>query len=173
MRPLIFGLLLSALCLAACTSGNKPKAIDFPEGSQEAIDNALILNYLKEHETDWRHIQQTESGIYYVIDAAGEGELPSPAARLSVHYEGRLLNDVVFENSFERTVPVQIFLRNTLPGWQESLAMLAKGGEGRFIIPSGLARGPRATAKVPANSVVVYRFKVEDVKDTNKQEQLQ
>lgn len=102
--------------------------------------------------------QQTENGIYYRIDEQGSGDAhPVLTDVLEVHYEGSLLNDTIFDSSIRRGEPAQFQLSRVIPGWQQAIPLLKKGGKGTFIIPSGLAYGSRgAGASIPPNSVLRF-----------------
>jgi len=50
-----------------------------------------------------------------------------------------------------------------IPGWQQAIPLLKKGGKGTFIIPSGLAYGPRgAGGTIKPNSVLIFDVELID-----------
>jgi FKBP-type peptidyl-prolyl cis-trans isomerase len=50
-----------------------------------------------------------------------------------------------------------------IPGWQEAIPLLKKGGKGTFIIPSGLAYGSRgAGGAIKPNTVLVFEVELID-----------
>ena len=128
---------------------------------QAEIDNALILEYLQ---TNNLEAKSTESGIYYIISEPGEGtEHPNSSSNITAHYEGTLLDGTVFDSSIKRGEPLQFSLGRVIPGWQEAIPLLKKGGKGTFIIPSGLAYGPRgAGGTIKPNSVLIFYVELID-----------
>ena len=128
---------------------------------QAAIDNALILDYLKEKNLK---AQSTESGIYYIIENPGEGtDHPTIASNITAHYEGTLLDGTPFDSSIQRGEPLQFSLGRVIPGWQQAIPLLKKGGKGTFIIPSGLAYGPQgAGGTIKPNTVLVFSVELID-----------
>ena len=128
---------------------------------QAAIDNALILEYLKSNNLT---AEVTESGIYYIIEKPGEGnDYPNNASKITAHYEGKLLDGTVFDSSIKRGDPLKFDLGRVIPGWQEAIPLLKKGGKGTFIIPSGLAYGPRgAGGTIKPNSVLIFDVELID-----------
>lgn len=130
------------------------KPIYFPQGSQEAKDNALILKYIKEKGLE--NVQYTEDGLYYIIDKEGEGEHPAVTSKIKAHYHGALLDGTKFDASYDRHKPLDFYLNQVIKGWGISIPLLKPGGKGTFIIPSNLAYGERAVGKLPPNAVLVF-----------------
>ncbi len=131
---------------------------------QAKKDNALILDYLKSKNLE---AKSTESGIYYILDEPGEGtDHPNSGSKITAHYEGSLLDGTIFDSSIQRGQPFEFSLGRVIKGWQEAIPMLKKGGKGTFIIPSGLAYGPRGTGGViKPNSVLIFYVELIDFKN--------
>jgi len=134
---------------------------DAQKKKQAEIDNLLILDYLKKNNLV---AQSTESGIYYIIENPGEGTAhPNIASDITAHYEGTLLDGTVFDSSIKRGEPMKFSLGRVIPGWQEAIPLLKKGGKGTFIIPSGLAYGSRgAGGAIKPNTVLVFEVELID-----------
>ena len=111
---------------------------------QKKIDDESIKTYLKNKGID---AQKTASGIYYTIKTSGSGDHPKAGAKVKVHYEGRLLSGKTFDSSIARGEPITFGLNQVIPGWQEAVLLLKKGGKDTFWIPSGLAYGNDACAQ--------------------------
>ncbi|HRI28070.1 MAG TPA: FKBP-type peptidyl-prolyl cis-trans isomerase [Chitinophagales bacterium] len=103
--------------------------------------------------------QKTESGVYYIIETKGNGNHPTLASTVKVHYKGTLLNGTVFDSSYDRNQPISFPLQGVIKGWQDGIPKLSEGGKGTLVIPSQLAYGARAVSSIPANSIL--RFDVE------------
>lgn len=133
---------------------------------QAEADKALILEYLKSKNLE---AQSTASGIYYIIQEPGEGtEHPSLTSKVTTHYEGTLLDGTVFDSSIKRGEPIQFSLKQVIPGWQEAIPLLKKGGKGTFIIPSGLAYGSQgAGGTIKPNSVLIFYVELIDFQTPN------
>ena len=108
-------------------------------------------------------IQQTESGLQYLVVEAGTGKSPTAADRVTVHYEGRLINDQVFDSSIQRGEPVTFELNRVIPGWTEGLQLMKEGGTMRFFIPSELGYGPGGTQNIPPYAVLVFDVQLIEV----------
>ena len=108
---------------------------------------------------------QTKSGLFYLIDAPGEGEKPSKGNTVNVHYQGELLDGTVFDSSFKRNQPISFSLgvSQVIPGWDEGIALLNKGAKATFIIPSDLAYGSAgAGGVIPPNATLKFTVELVD-----------
>ncbi len=121
---------------------------------QAEKDEAKIVEFLKANNIN---AKRSDDGIYYTISKEGNGEHPSVSNKVTVHYEGKLLNGMVFDSSIKRGQPATFPLSGVVPGWQLGVPLLSKGGKGTLYIPSGLAYGSRgAGGSIPPNSVLIF-----------------
>jgi peptidyl-prolyl cis-trans isomerase A (cyclophilin A) len=112
--------------------------------------------------------QQTASGLVYVIEKKGDAnKKPKKGDEVSTHYTGTLMNGTKFDSSLDRNQPLN-FKHNVgqmIPGYDEAVAMLGKGGKGRFIIPYTKAYGAAGRPPViPAYSDLVFEIELIDIK---------
>jgi FKBP-type peptidyl-prolyl cis-trans isomerase len=111
------------------------------------------------------NIQQHESGLRYEIISKGEGRSPLPSNQVRVHYEGRLLNDTVFDSSRRRGEPAEFLLSQVIPGWTIGLQLIAPGGQIRLYIPPELAYGEDGRPGIPPSSTLVFEVELLEVSD--------
>ena len=104
------------------------------------------------------NIKTTASGLQYEVLKEGAGEKPSSAAsRVTVHYEGSLINGNVFDSSYKRNQPATFGLNQVIPGWTEGVQLMEKGSKYRFYIPSELGYGARgAGASIPPHATLIF-----------------
>jgi len=110
--------------------------------------------------------QQTESGLRYKILSAGKGPKPSQGDRVSVHYEGSLLDGTMFDSSVQRGEPIEFLLGvgQVIPGWDEGIQLLRVGDKARLLIPSELAYGSRgAGGVIPPNAPLLFDVSLEGI----------
>lgn len=88
-------------------------------------------------------VQQTASGLQYLILEPGKGGKPKETDLVEVHYRGTLLDGKEFDSSYRRNEPAQFPLNRVIAGWTEGLQLVQEGGKIRLFIPSNLAYGPR------------------------------
>ena len=110
---------------------------------------------------------KTKSGLYYKINKVGSGSNPSAGQTVSVHYKGTLLDKTEFDSSFKRNTPIEFTLGvgQVIPGWDEGIMLLKKGGSGTLIIPPELAYGSSgAGGVIPPNSTLIFEVELVDIK---------
>jgi len=137
------------------------------QSEQMSVDSTRIVEFLVENNID---AESTESGLRYTIQKEGTGPSPSPGDTVFVHYTGRLLDGQQFDSSYDRGEPLSfpIGQRMVIPGWDEGIALLQKGGEATLYIPSPLAYGPQARGEViKENSILVFDVELVDVKESS------
>jgi FKBP-type peptidyl-prolyl cis-trans isomerase FkpA len=134
---------------------------------QMSIDSTKIETYLSDNNID---AQTTASGLRYTIQQEGTGPSPSAGDTVYVHYTGKLLNGEQFDSSYDRGEPLAFPIGQgmVIPGWDEGIALLQKGGEATLYIPSPLAYGPQARGDIiKENSILVFDVELVDVKQAS------
>lgn len=102
------------------------------------------------------------SGLYVIKKVETEGKAVNPGKKVTVHYEGRFLNDNVFDSSYDRKKPIEFIVGSgrVIRGWDEGLAMLREGEKAVLIVPSHLGYGDRQVGPIPANTPLVFTIEV-------------
>ncbi len=111
-------------------------------------------------------VKSTPSGLQYEVlaEGAADGKTPSDANKVSVHYEGRLLDGTVFDSSYERGEPIEFALARVIPGWTEGVQLMSEGDKFRLYIPSSLGYGEEGTPGGPIGPNEALIFDVELLK---------
>jgi FKBP-type peptidyl-prolyl cis-trans isomerase FkpA len=123
----------------------------------KAAEAGKIKNFIADNNLK---VQTTASGLQYVITAPGDSQRATLADTLMVNYTGKLLTkksdgkDNVFDTSVEKVAkesgkhnpmaqygPRPFTLGRAIPGFDEGLKLIGKGGKITLIIPSNLAYG--------------------------------
>ncbi|MEO9894603.1 peptidylprolyl isomerase [Aurantibacter sp.] len=110
---------------------------------------------------------ETESGLRYKIIQKGSGAKAEKGNKVSVHYEGSLLNGQVFDSSYKRNQPIdfQLGVGQVIPGWDEGISLLQIGDKARFVIPSNLGYGAAgAGGVIPPNATLIFDVELMGVK---------
>ncbi|WKN32868.1 FKBP-type peptidyl-prolyl cis-trans isomerase [Porifericola rhodea] len=137
------------------------------QSEQMEVDSTKIEEYLDENNIE---AESTDSGLRYVIEKEGTGVQPSPGDSVYVHYTGKLLDGTQFDSSRDRGEPLAFPIGQgwVIPGWDEGIALLNKGGKATLYIPSPLAYGPQARGNViKENSILVFDVELVDVKQAS------
>ncbi len=103
----------------------------------------------------------TESGLLYEVIEAGEGEKPSAANTVTVHYHGTLPDGTVFDSSVTRGEPATFGVTQVIKGWTEALQLMPKGAKYRLYIPQDLAYGAQPHPGGPIEPFMALVFDVE------------
>ncbi|MCV6612199.1 MAG: FKBP-type peptidyl-prolyl cis-trans isomerase [Amphritea sp.] len=106
----------------------------------------------------------TESGLQYEELTAGEGDSPTAADTVKVHYRGSLINGTDFDSSYSRGEPVSFPLNGVIPGWTEGLQLMKPGGKARLVLPADLAYGPGGMGEaIGPNETLVFEVELLEV----------
>ncbi len=149
---LIGFLFLSALIFSSC---GKDKPGYWSQDEQNAKDRQLIEDYVSANNLSG---QFTNSGLYYVISEPGGAEKPGSTARISVQYSGYYLDGVLLDQGDLNDA----YISNLIPGWQEGIQLIGKGGKIKLIIPSVLGYGHTPANGVRADAVLVFDIFLKD-----------
>ena len=88
--------------------------------------------------------QKTTTGLVYIAITPGTGATPDRTDRVSVTYEGKLIDGTVFDSTAKHGgKPVQMSVTGVIPCWTEALQLMKVGGKARVVCPSALAYGDR------------------------------
>lgn len=101
-------------------------------------------------------------GLLLVIDEEGSAEKPDSLTEVRIHYKGTLLNGQQFDSSYDRGVPSNLNLANTIRGWKLGIPNFGRGGSGKLIVPFDLGYGSQNRTGIPAYSTLVFDIELID-----------
>lgn len=115
----------------------------------------------------------TDSGLYTYVVKAGTGLQAASGDSLILDYEGKLLNDEVFDAgpTSDSTV-FRLGFSSLIKGFEEGLGLMRAGETRILLIPSGLGYGREGTRDaanrviIPAYSPLVFTVTLKTVKKT-------
>ena len=134
---------------------------------QKGVDEKVIEDYLAKNNLQGK-AQKTSSGLRYIVETEGSGATPSAGDQVKVHYVGKLLDGTVFDGSRDnpqtngQPLDFQVGVGMVIPGWEEGIMMMKKGGKRTLIIPSGLAYGAEGQGPIPPNAVLLFDVELVD-----------
>jgi FKBP-type peptidyl-prolyl cis-trans isomerase len=149
MRRLLIALGLT-LTLAACGQ------------AREAQDNLAAANAFMAANLKGAGVKTLPSGVQYRVIATGpaDGPRPGPNDEVKVNYEGKLLNNTVFDSSFARGEPANFALGGLIPAWGEALQRMRPGDEWILYVPPTMGYGDKASGPIPPNSVLIFKIQL-------------
>lgn len=101
-------------------------------------------------------IKALENGVYYEVLTEGKGEIPSDTSRVKVHYEGRLINDTIFDSSYKRNQPTTFRANMVIPGWTNALTHMPVGSKWKVYIPQDQAYADREMGQIKPFSCLIF-----------------
>lgn len=97
------------------------------------------------------------SGLMYKVIKAGKGASPKPTDKVEIHYEGRLVNGMIFDSSYGFGRPQTFTANQGIAGWVEALQQMKPGAKWQIYIPSHLAYGEKGSGNsIAPNSTLVF-----------------
>ncbi len=117
---------------------------------------------LDEIHTRYPNLDETASGLMYVVDRKGDGERsPKFGEKVTVHYEGKLLNGKIFDSSYLRKEPAVFKIGEVIEGWNEALLTMKKNEKRTLIIPPELGYGEYGyPGVIPPNAYLIFEVEL-------------
>ena len=109
----------------------------------------------------------TSSGLKYVDQVLGTGDVAVAGKTTTVHYTGWLENGKKFDSSVDRGQPFSFPLGGgrVIRGWDEGVEGMKVGGKRKLTIPSDLGYGSRGAGEViPPNAILIFDVELLGVK---------
>jgi FKBP-type peptidyl-prolyl cis-trans isomerase len=112
--------------------------------------------FLADNKTN-KGVTELPNGLQYKVVKEGDGEKPTTANTVTVHYRGTLIDGTEFDSSYSRGEPAQLQLTQVIKGWQEALPLMKVNSKWQIYVPSELAYGPRgAGSLIGPNSTLIF-----------------
>jgi len=105
-------------------------------------------------------VKELGDGIYYEVLTEGTGAIPADTNRVSVHYEGKLLNDTIFDSSYQRGEPAKFRCNQVIAGWTKALTQMPVGSTWMVYIPQEQAYGEREAGKISPFSCLIFKIEL-------------
>ena len=128
--------------------------------AEQAEENAKKGAEFMEANSSKADVITTQSGLQYRILVEGNGSKPTTDNTVEVHYEGRLIDGVIFDSSIQRGEPAQFGVTQVIPGWTEALLLMSEGSKWELVIPPELACGPGGTGPIPPNATLIFEVEL-------------
>ena len=130
--------------------------------NKEAGEKFLAANAKKEG------VKTLPSGVQYKIIKEGTGAIPTDTSLVKCHYEGRLLNDTIFDSSYKRGEPITLRCNQVIKGWTEIMTHMPAGSIWEVYIPQELAYAEREQAQIKPFSMLIFKIELLEVNPKKK-----
>jgi len=105
------------------------------------------------------------SGVNYIVIEKGTENRPNISDTIIFHAKGIFPGGKVFEDTYEKGVPITNLISNLIPGLNEAIQLMPVGSTWRIFIPSSLAYGSAGIPnQVPAYTALVFDIKLLNIK---------
>ena len=125
--------------------------------NKEAGEKFLAANAKKDG------VKTLPSGVQYNVIKEGTGAIPADTSLVKVHYEGRLLNDSIFDSSYKRGEPINLRCNQTIKGWTDAMVHMPAGSVWEVYIPQELAYGEREQGIIKPFSMLIFKIELLEV----------
>ena len=125
--------------------------------NKEAGEKFLAANAKKDG------VKTLPSGVQYKVIKEGTGAIPSDTSLVKVNYEGRLINDSIFDSSYKRGEPTTFRANQVIKGWTEALVHMPAGSVWEVYIPQELAYGEREMNIIKPFSALIFKMELIEV----------
>ena len=105
-------------------------------------------------------IKSLGDGIYYEVLTEGTGEIPADTSRVKVNYEGKLINDSIFDSSYQRGEPTTFRCNQVIPGWKTALTHMPVGSTWMVYIPQEQAYASGEAGKIKPFSCLIFKIEL-------------
>ncbi|QOG04115.1 FKBP-type peptidyl-prolyl cis-trans isomerase [Flavobacterium sp. MDT1-60] len=150
MKYILTSLLALTLFISCNPSDTQPTKTDYTVENEKEIVDYIAKNKLT--------AQKTDSGLYYVINEAGDGAQPTASSNVTVAYKGYYSNGSIFDQS--KAAGISFGLNQVIKGWTEGIPYFKVGGSGILLVPSHLGYGPFDYSGIPGGSVLIFDVKL-------------
>lgn len=114
-----------------------------------------------------KDIKKLQNGVLYRVLEEGTGKIPADTATVVVKYEGRLINDTIFDTSANQENGVATFpVKRVIPGFAAALTHMPVGSEWEIFIPWNLAygEGGQPQGGIPPFSTLIFKVTLVEIK---------
>ena len=105
-------------------------------------------------------IQKLDNGVYYEGITEGKGEIPADTSRVKVNYEGKLINDSIFDSTYKRGEPTTFRCNQVIPGWTNALTHMPVGSTWKVYIPQDQAYADREAGLIKPFSCLIFKIEL-------------
>jgi FKBP-type peptidyl-prolyl cis-trans isomerase FklB len=135
-------------------------------GKQEAAaKNLAAANAFLAENKKKPGVIETASGLQYekIKAAAADAKSPTLENKVTVHYEGKLINGKVFDSSYARNEPATFPLNGLIEAWKEGIQLMKKGDTFMLYVPPKMGYGEAgAGADIGPNEVLIFKVELID-----------
>lgn len=120
--------------------------------------------YLENFSKD-KNVKVLDNGAMIKLSKKGKGRNPKADSKVTVNYEGKLIDGTKFDSSYDRGETFTTKLTDVVPCWTKALQYMRPASKATVVCPADTAYGNRPLGVIPANSVLVFEIELMDIAD--------
>lgn len=151
---------------------NDSDAIKYYTQNQKAQEEAKSKAYIEankkwlENNAKQPDVKTAANGLQYKIIRQGNGNVPTEKDRVTVKYEGKLIDGTIFDSSYKRDPQTTTFgCGEVIKGWTQILTMMPVGSKWEVYIPQELAYGARTAGQIKPYSTLIFTIELVAIED--------
>jgi FKBP-type peptidyl-prolyl cis-trans isomerase len=118
-------------------------------------------------EKTWPNAKKTNTGIRYIVEREGQGDVAQPGDMVSVVYVGTLLDGRIFDKISNPSRPFTFRLGRdvVIQAWDDILERMKKGERRLVIVPPEMGYGTRGMPpRIPRDATLVFEMELVEIK---------
>lgn len=127
---------------------------------REAEQKEYLENFSKE-----KGVKVLDNGAMIKLSKKGRGRTPKADSKVTVNYEGKLIDGTKFDSSYERKEPFTTSLSGVIPCWTKALQQMRPSSKATVVCPADTAYGNRPVGIIPPNSALVFTVELISIDD--------
>ncbi len=127
---------------------------------REEEQKEYLENFSKE-----KGVKTLDNGAMIKLSKKGKGRNPSAASKVTVHYEGKLIDGTKFDSSYDRKEPFTTRLSDVVPCWTKAVQQMRPGAKATVVCPANTAYGNRPVGVIPPNSALIFNVELVSIDD--------
>ncbi len=122
---------------------------------REEEQKEYLENFSKE-----KGVKVLDNGAMIKLSKKGKGRTAKADSKVTVHYEGKLIDGTKFDSSYDREEPFTTKLTDVIPCWTKALQQMRPSSKATVVCPANTAYGNRPVGVIPPNSALVFTVEV-------------
>lgn len=94
------------------------------------------------------------------VEYLGQGDQPTPADTVTVHYAGSFIDGEVFDSSYGRGQPATFPLSGLIDAWEMAIPQMRVGETIELAAPASLAYGARGRGRIPGGATLLFKVEL-------------
>ncbi|NML61311.1 DUF4214 domain-containing protein [Massilia sp. RP-1-19] len=152
--------------------GQSATGVAFSYAANAGATRSLIVAATNAARTTGTMAATPQDGLVITDTVVGGGAMAVPGKSLTVNYTGWLYSETApnkrgaqFDSSATRgPFAFPLGVGSVIEGWDRGVLGMKAGGKRTLVVPAELAYGSRASASIPANSVLIFDVELLTVK---------